>query len=554
MNRENSTHINLKIGNYNIPLKYENEKIKFTNTFSNLPSIPFHKDMKMNDLIGELLSKIETHYSLIGPLATKKRKQEKTEDPIHERKCKEIIDKFNKLDLAGTGPSGEQLKVWDNETIIKVQSCELYKILNIKNMKDTFDPKLFLTLERKKMKLLKPLAERKITNEIFEVDMCEDNCITFMEKIEGHNLFSILENPLPEKNLKNLVLKIIDVIKEFHKVMEENDRFYGHGNLNAMNIIITLDKKGVQLKNESNIHIKLVAFEFENNSTFGHDWVQLLNIIKAHFINNENNYERGFMHEILNTIMQYAKKKTTYKFVKFEDFENSPSDLNLSCERVIEAFDRTALLSQGRDGMIKIWNPNVLVRIESCKQFNRFNYVRDPDAFFEIWKEKIKIIDILEKEGITHKIYEISKCGDNCITFMEKIEGMELFEFIKRLRLRTNFEDLVRNLLMRVINLILKFHSVMIKNGYEFGHGDLNPRNIMVTKNVTVEDLETNMYFIYDPDDREIKLIDFNFVDRVRPNKDFDFLFQYLQEWNNLKPGLIDDLKDYVQLQKKFHL
>ena len=586
--------INIKIGNYNLLLKYENEKLNFTKNFSNLAPIPFHKDMKMNDLVGELFSKIDKHYSLIGPAMTKKRKQEEFLQKKKE-KCKDIMDKFNALNLKATGPLGEQIKLWNDETMIMVESCKAYKAHNVRFMKDIRDEKLFLTLESKKMELLEPLVEEGLTNRTFEIDMCEDNCITFKERLIGYPLQHILEsleNEPDQEYLKNLIIKISEVIQHFHKIMEEHKRYYGHGNLNPISIVITVDKNeddtekcenclkplepnwkfcancgfpiSVQKREErrkerqkgkielkKNSQIKLIDFEFENNATFGHDWSQFFKIIKEHFVKNVNNYERGFIHEMLNYILQLSKKETTtYVPVKFEDFETSPSNNDLSCEGVINTFNKTKLFSQGRDGTIKLWRPNILIRIESCKQFNEYNYERDPDAFLDLWKERIEIMDILSENGMGPKIYEVSKCGDNCITFMEKIEGTTLYERINKLSFRPDSDNLIKNLLMKVIIAILKFHSLMLENGYSFGHGDLHMKNIMVTNNITIKELQKppDVYL----DDKEIKFIDFNFADKVSFDSDFDYFFKYLVLWNHLDTRLITYLKKYLDRIRDF--
>jgi RIO-like serine/threonine protein kinase len=89
------------------------------------------------------------------------------------------------------------------------------------------------------------------------------------------------------------------------------------------------------------------------------------------------------------------------------------------------------------------------------------------------------------------------------------------------------------SLLIDVAEVIEMFHKIMHKNGYNFGHGDLNLSNIMVTSN------------------GEIKLIDFAFDRKMIFEKDWEYFFERLLEMPILDKKKIKGIeKDYLYMNK----
>jgi serine/threonine protein kinase len=144
----------------------------------------------------------------------------------------------------------------------------------------------------------------------------------------------------------------------------------------------------------------------------------------------------------------------------------------------------------------------------------------------------MQIVNILASKGITGKIFEFDKCGDTCITFMERITGITLDIFLKSKNLN---KEQKRNFFIKMIGVIKYFHDSMKEQGFNIiGHGDLHAGNIIITP------------------EEEIKLIDFSFEFKKSIRSDWDFVFSFYymkrfdltkEEMENIRLKYVGDIK-----------
>jgi hypothetical protein len=314
-----SKKIELELGKYKIKLICEGKELKCTGIFSSLPPIPIHKTITMNEILGEFFKRVAKKYSKIrAPPVIKKLKKEREEEEeeeeedIEEKKkrekrereegrkisklpfkqqfmkldeydelCIDFTNKIKKIRPFAQGTFGK-VRDWDNGIVVKVESCKLF---NVNLSHDIRDRSYFIQKGKEKLIILEPLIRAGITVRIYDIDICGDKCITFMDKIEGQDLYHILnkldkseseldsDDEESEKIIsKNdgaryfLLDKTVKVIKKFHNIMKKNGYNFGHGDLHSGNIILDL-----------NLEIKLIDFAFESKKSFSSDWDDFFN-------------------------------------------------------------------------------------------------------------------------------------------------------------------------------------------------------------------------------------------------------------------------------------
>jgi len=256
-------------------------------------------------------------------------------------------------------------------------------------------------------------------------------------------------------------------------------------------------------------------------------------------------------------------------------FSDDPLEKEKECEEFMKTINEKEFLGRGGTGEVRNWSKSkgIAVKIESC---NIFEMSRQTDpgkdlTFFQLQENNKKIINHLADKGIAARIYGFYRCGDNCITFMEKIEGETVEKYLKNLwdiilkrheiplkynpRIDyTNKDNITRPkpsieeeekiilLLKKIGNVIIKFHKEMEKLGYpNLGHGDLNLGNIMITPK------------------EEIKLIDFAFENKANFEEDWDHFLEIfgLNTDYGFKQSFIDKIEkqgrseEYYSISKK---
>jgi tRNA A-37 threonylcarbamoyl transferase component Bud32 len=248
-------------------------------------------------------------------------------------------------------------------------------------------------------------------------------------------------------------------------------------------------------------------------------------------------FENTKINEVMGKLFTEIEKK--YSKIKAPPIiKRQKQEVEDECVDLIEKIEKTTPFASGFYGKIRDWDDGVIVKTESCERFNRSNKISqsDYDYFIKSGQKRIIIIEPLVELGITPRIYEINRCGDTCITFMEKIDGYTLNKIFKHWDKKTLFiEDYPRgdklDLIFEVLKVVRVFHEIMHKSGYDFGHGDLHFDNIMITKNW------------------KIKLIDFAFEKKESMKKDYEKFFLSVKNANFLyKLNLdYDKLKEMIK-------
>jgi len=256
--------IKLKLGNYELSCIHENGSLRPMGFFSKISSIFIHNNMKMTDFIGELLMRFEKEtYSLIkmdSKKKTKKIKVEEEEEPyitiftdetIDKITCEKIMKKIKEAEdqnkILGSGTHG---KVFDlgNGFVGKKEICS-------KRFSTTEE---FIEEEKNQMEESEPLRDAKLIPKIHQIIACDKYCIIIMDKIEGITAQSKIDDLLEDinheieidetdnfqkitlilKNLKFVLRMFVDAIIKFHKIMKDNVKDTGHGDLHLENIMI----------------------------------------------------------------------------------------------------------------------------------------------------------------------------------------------------------------------------------------------------------------------------------------------------------------------------
>jgi len=504
--------LHLKLGRYNFPLIYENMTLKPTGLFSNLPPIHIHKKMEMSEIIERMMDGIDIKkfHMISMDVPQKKQKQENLsfeegsaeEDDTED--CIELIDEIDKKPILGEGSFGE-VRLWREDIVVKDEKCNAFnKIFN----KFEYGKKFFLTVQNKKKEIAEFLADEGITPRIYAVTRCGNHCLTFMDKIEGETLDSILSDETYTKSKKyKFIESAVNLIKRFHSIMKRNgyDNL-GHGDLNQENIMLPF--------NDPIGSMKLIDLSFERKKTFKNDFdfffKMIRNYSKEYDLDNEeidkiefNNLNEKIPLEIYKS-EEIEKKKIDYE---------SPFKVYNTCKDFMnEAYKIKPFETGSNDSEIRIWNEKTKIKTEYCSDLDVL-YNPDKD-FMKIGKKEIKIIGILANEKITPRIYEIARCGHVCITIMEIFEGKTLENIMKNTSIDKTFKY---NLIFKVADVIKKFHKIMKKNGYNFGHGNLSLSNILV-----------NMKNERDISSVNIRLVNFYFI----RNAKFDV------DWRNFFFGL----------------
>jgi len=255
-------------------------------------------------------------------------------------------------------------------------------------------------------------------------------------------------------------------------------------------------------------------------------------------------------------------------------FSNDPSKKEKECKEFMEKILKEETLGKGFFGGVRDWadHKGIVVKIESCELFEHWKgFYKDQNPqwkgkidFLDIKKHEKKIINLLADKGITARIYGFYKCDDNCITFMEKIEGKTVEKYLidfwdnvikekklidainprrssnpftPRPKLTVQEQTIIIRLLKKIGNVIIKFHEDMAKIGYKnLAHGDLNLGNIMITS------------------EGDIKLIDFAFEKKYEWKMDWIIFFRSfgLDTDYGFKKSLIEKIKKQGMSEKYY--
>ena len=260
--------IKLKLGKCEIPFLYEKEssKMKPIGKYSDLEPIPFHTNMEKNELIAELFTQMNKKYQqssfINGPIKNLNYKSTFNYSTKEEKEnvCKTFKEKYEEGEILGTGAYGI-IRNWGSNVVIKTEKCDEYNLShNIKKNDPDYD-NYFVKSSKLRLEILRPLIEKDLTPEIFEIEKCDNLCITIMEKIVGKTLRDVLEDS-SRSDKYSIIVKVIDAIIKLHQIMKDNGHDFGHGDLNSGNIMIT-DETG---------EVKFIDFVFERKESFENDW------------------------------------------------------------------------------------------------------------------------------------------------------------------------------------------------------------------------------------------------------------------------------------------
>jgi len=262
--------IKFKFGKYEIPLLYEEKssKMKPMGIFSDLKAIPFHTDIKHSDIMEELFTQVTKKYQQIsGPIRKLNYKPYFNYSKKEEKEglCKKFKENEKKGEILGEGVYGV-VRDFGPGTVAKTENCTEYNLFrNIKRNDPDYED-YFIKSSKLRLKILRPLIEKNLAPEIYEIEKCDNLCITIMEKIEGKTLRDTLEeyynSEKYEPDKYSTIVRVIDAIIEFHQVMKDNGHKFGHGDLNSGNIMIEY-KTG---------KVKFIDFVFEYKESFEDDW------------------------------------------------------------------------------------------------------------------------------------------------------------------------------------------------------------------------------------------------------------------------------------------
>jgi len=536
--------LHFKLGRYNFPLIYENMTLKPTGFFSNLSPIHIHKKIEMSEIIERILDGIDIKkfHMISMDVPQKKQKQEKLSLSKEEKEeteendpsdCRKLVDRIDNRPLLGEGVFGE-VRLWREDIAVKDEKCSFF---NEENDKPKEDKKFFLTVQKEKKEIAEHLADEGITPRIYAVTRCGNHCLTFMDSIDGETLHEILlrSDPtalrkvfnffkealffknskrylFPSDNSKDNKYKLIEIsvklIKRFHSVMKRigYDNL-GHGDLHQGNIMLPY-------KDPLN-SMKIIDLSFERKKTFKYDFDFFFKKIRQFAGRYGLDIEE--IDKIQFNSLNEMIPLETYKSEEIEkrniDYE-SPFKVYNTCKNFMnEMFKIKPFETGSNDSEIRIWNEKTKIKMEDCSDLD----IHYPDEdYLKLEKEKIQIIGILANEEITPRIYEIAKCGHRCITIMEIFEGKTLGEIMEDTSIDKIFKY---NLIIKVSDVIKKFHETMKKNGYNFGHGNLFLSNILINMKSKNEMVSS----------ARIRLVDFNFIRRVEFDEDWTNFFNVLK-------------------------
>jgi len=279
--------------------------------------------------------------------------------------------------------------------------------------------------------------------------------------------------------------------------------------------------------------------------------------------------ENDYSYEKINA---NTRSKGKEKFISPFKGITDPKEKEEKCQELIKKFENDMkFLGEGIFGEVKIYQPGVAIKIEKCNFYYllwRKSVTKEemeidfPQYFIKKEREKEEILKPVIDAGLAPEIYEVESCGNKCITFMEEIKGKTIQNIIDKYWKNLSPEDerikarefsnegfniynrreimskvidektkkKVINLAIKVASAVQKFHEIMIKNGHEFGHGDLKMHNVMITygnnnrlQEISLENFPVDLNLM--DKSQEIKLIDFNFESKKEFKDDWESFF-----------------------------
>ena len=185
---------------------------------------------------------------------------------------------------------------------------------------------------------------------------------------------------------------------------------------------------------------------------------------------------------------------------------------NPKCLKAQKDLTKGKVLGKGAFGTVREWAKNKVVKVETC---NEIEYKRK--GFMEDVEERKRLTKNLSARGLAAKTLEHMECGNACITFMEKIDGMTLRDYVSKNNSREAQEKIIR----QAASAIESMHNMI-----SIAHGDLHTGNIMVTNK------------------GKIKFIDFAFERRLEKYYDWQFFLESLKKHTSFSG---DELKEMVK-------
>lgn len=194
------------------------------------------------------------------------------------------------------------------------------------------------------------------------------------------------------------------------------------------------------------------------------------------------------------------------------------SENSNTCPKLQSDINKQKQLGRGKFGIVRTWGGDKVVKIEDC---DKIEYKKK--GFVPDLENRKKVIQPLVSAGLTPAIVGKSVCGNKCISFYKRVNGVQLAEAIKR-----SSKDEAMRLIKKGISTIESMHNLLSGS---YSHGDLHTGNMMLT------------------DKGRIKIIDFSIERGLSRAYDWQFFFESVQEdagQKVTKDELVDLIRENV--------